>query len=261
LTRITSYTPYLVIARLVTLGWVLPIDVIVKFETFINKFKSGVVSPETKLTPKAPPKKVEETYEHLTNIDLYVDSKLYDTNYTYTVETQVLKIKACIDYIDKLLLQITEDYSFKGYDKVSYNKLKTNLESLKEEYLKAKVSSKPTTRKINKNVMIKSVKYSVKKIGTCEKLYTPINIIGKKKLYVYDESKGLLLCFLSQTGFTFSGTTLKGFTDKSVSTRIKDIAILSQSLTSLNEILTTAKLVKPVPSGRFNDSMVILAIS
>ena len=60
----------------------------------------------------------------------------------------------------------------------------------------------------------------------------------------------------------FSGTTLKNFTDKSYSVRIKDINTIENfTITSLNKIMTDSKTKKILTSGRFNENLIILCVS
>lgn len=265
---VSGYNPNLVVARLLFLGWQLEDSTVIKFKNYIksldNKFNlEKVKKQEVEEPKKSPVTTTSLDYSECYNqIDMYIDTKFYHRpSFSTTFETQALKINACILYLDKLLLEAEADYENKAYDHVSYKKITNILTELKDVYLKAKNSTVKPVRKVNKSTMVKSVKYQIKKFGTADKFYIPINTVGKKKLFVYDETKKLLICFYSAVGFTYSGTTLKDYTDKSVCTRIKDEAILTNSLSALNDIFTNAKLVKPVPSGRFNESTTILAFS
>lgn len=260
--KINSYSPYLILSRLIVQGWSIDLGTLNKFEKYLIDLSLKHKNIKETVNISKPIEQKIETYEHYNNIDLYLDNKMFrlNTTYVYPVETQVQKIKSCIEYIDLQIQSIEQDLKEKVIDRSAAKLGITALNSLKEEYLKSKVSSKPK-RTINKNSMVKNVKYQIKNIGKCQKSLLPLNVVGKKKMYIYDESKKLLLCYFSMTGFTFTGTTLKDYTDKSVCTKIKDPSILSNSLSELNEILTNSKTVKSVPHGRFNETMIILAVS
>jgi len=265
--KINTYHPCLIIARLITQGWVVDIKTQYKLDSYLNKLSQlhSKLKDDNIIIKQSKNKESTEvsSTEHLYNIDSYLDLKMFGRNpsFVYPVETQVLKIKNCIDYLDKQILSLTEDIKDKVIDR-ELGKLGINaLTSLRDEYSKAKVSSKPKSRAINKNAMVKSVKHQIKNFGKMQKSFIPLNAVGKKKMYVYDESKKLLLCYFSTTGFTFSGTTLKDFTDKSLCVKIKDTTILTNSLSELNDIISKATNVKEVPHGRFNESSVIVALS
>jgi hypothetical protein len=265
ISSITCYEPVLVISRLLALGWILPSDVLQSFENRLEYLSTRHPVKIDSFKPVVLKLVKKECSEHLTNIDLYIDYKLYGKplNFTYEVETQTLKVKSCIEYIDSQLTYIEDDFKNKCLDRPAYKVLVTSLTSLKDQYNKSKTTSKASksTRAINKNAMVKSVKCSLIPLGSASKVLTPSSVVGKKKLYVYDQSKKLLLCFFSSTGFTFSGTTLKDFTDKSVCVKIKDEKVLTNSLTLLGDLFNKSTTVKTVPHGRFNESMVLLATS
>ncbi len=265
--KITTYNPCLIVSRLITQGWTVDTKTQYKLDSYLNKLSQlhSKLKDDNIIIKQTKTKEATETIstEHLYNIDCYLDLKMFGRNpsFVYPVETQVLKIKNCIEYLDKQIISLTEDVKEKVIDRDIGKLGIAALTSLKDEYSKAKVSSKPKSRAINKNAMVKSVKYQIKTFGKMQKSFIPLNVIGKKKMYVYDESKKLLLCYFSTTGFTFSGTTLKDFTDKSVCLKIKDTAILTNSLSDLNDIISKATSVKEVPHGRFNETSVIVALS
>lgn len=263
LTKINYYTPYLVLARLYLIGWEIP-DTLFKEQKLLDYIQTCKKVTKVEIIENSSNTiiKKQNTKEHLENLELYIDHKLTSNSYQYIIETNSIKIKEIIIYIEIFLNQLELDFKEGGYERETYKLLKTSLESLKDSYEKMKNTSKKSTstRTINKNAMVKSVKYQIKKLVKNTKTFVPLDVVGKKKLYVFDESKSLLLCFFSNVGFTFSGTTLKDFTDKSIALKIKDTAILSNSLSELNDIMAKGK-TKPVPSGRFNETMIILAIS
>lgn len=265
---VNNYHPMLVVSRLLFLGWQLEDSIVIQFKNYLTNLQISIdkqqkIKKEVIVVEDKKPAVSTDYSECYNSLDMYIDSKYYESKnvFLYNFETQALKINACISYLDELILSTENDFKNQGHDRQSYKKLMLILNELKDHYVKSKNSTVKPVRKVNKNTMVKSVKYQIKKFGTADKFYIPLNTVGKKKLFVYDESKQLLLCFYSATGFTYSGTTLKDFTDKSVCTKIKDESILTNSLSTLNEIFTKAKLVKPVPSGRFNETMVILAFS
>ena len=163
---------------------------------------------------------------------------------------------------EKLIIIYKEDIKYKHISSSTFKMITTLLESLKEIYTKSLSDSPKRQRPINKAKMCKSVKYSYNKIANIDKYCTPTQTVGKKKMFVFDEKKKTLFCFISSTGFTYSGTTLKGFTDKSFCIKIKDINLLSNSISSLNTYCTeNEEKKKEVTTGRFNENMLILAVS
>lgn len=266
--KVNYWNSYFIIARLIFNGWVIPAEYIFKLQSFLNslsnkseqKVKKVVINKEDKNVVK----ESIPNRDHLYFIELYIDHKLYNTppTFNYVLETQVTKIKECLEYIDKLILIYKDDIKYKSISSADFQVVSSLLESLKEAYTNALNSTPKKQRPINKVSMSKNVKYSSEKLNNIDKYYTPIQTIGKKKMFVFDIKKKYLFCFLSQSGFTYSGTTLKGYSDKSFCIKIKDVSLLSNSLSSLNTLCTQNEdKKKEVTTGRFNENMLILVVS
>lgn len=267
--KVMHWNSYFILARLISNGWVLPSEYIIRLTSYLNTLAANstekVNSKKVINKVEKPVVKEENNYkDHLYLIEQYIDHKLYNnpSTFNYIVETQSTKIKECLDYIDNLIIIYKEDIKYKHISSNTFKLVNTLLESLKEIYTKSLSDSPKRQRPINKAKMCKSVKYSYNKIANIDKYCTPTQTVGKKKMFVFDEKKKTLFCFISSTGFTYSGTTLKGFTDKSFCIKIKDINLLSNSISSLNTYCTeNEEKKKEVTTGRFNENMLILAVS
>lgn len=263
----SKYNAYSIIARLNVLGWNLPEIYntnLIKFISSLHK-KKGCVEEEV----KKPVVAVADKNIFLSEIDYYIDDHYFNNlNTPFKFETTLANIKVSIEYLEDLLFHLEDDYKHKGYTYEGYKKLKSIIKNLLDSYLelqKNTTTKKVVVRKVNKNTMTKSVKYKIptkEDILHFKKLLTPADIVEKKKVYLYDTSKKTLLVYYSMEGFMFSGTTLKNFTDKSYSVRIKDINTIENfTITSLNKIMTDSKTKKILTSGRFNENLIILCVS
>lgn len=268
--KINYSDSFFIIARLVYNGWSLPSECILKLQSFLNSLsidKEQKVNKVSKVLKEIKNISVKEDMpnkDHLYFIELYLDHKLHNTpeTFSYVLETQVTKIKECLEYIENLLIIYKDDIKYKNISSSDFKVISSLLENLKEAYTIALTSSPKRQRPINKAVMSKNVKYSNSKLDNIDKYYTPMQTIGKKKMFVFDTEKKLLFCFFSTAGFTYSGTTLKGYTDKSFCIKVKEKNLLSNSLSSLNTFCSDNEdKKKEVTTGRFNKNMLILVVS
>lgn len=258
-TKINNYDPLLVMARLHILGWKLEDKLIIQLNNYIKKINK--TSKKTTTTVK----KVEINNLHLEDLELYIDDHLFEkATKVLNYEANQTKVKQCLEHVAHELNLIESDVKEKAMDRVTYTKYKKILLNIQDTYTKILNEvqvKKVVTRKINKGTMTKNVKYKINNLTNISKVYTPIDIVQKKKLYLYDTNKKILICYYSAIGFIFSGTTLKNFTDKSYYVKIKDSNELSNSLSELNKLMSESKIKKPMTSGRFNENLIIIAIS
>lgn len=259
----TTCTTYGALVRGIENGFVLANSDIKKLNDFCRrnhkvKTKSPVVVQEK---PKVQ-KQVYLTWAE--DVESGLDCAITDTPYIHNYETTKTNIKKCVDYIDNLIKVIEVDYKYKDIDKSSYHTQISYLNGLKE-YYNVTVKTKSVKRiSSNKTTIVKGVKFdNSSKHKFINKPVYPIDIIGKKKLYVYDMKKGKLSLFVSVAeGFTFSGTTIKNINEeKSGSKSFKKTEQLTQQMADLNTLYKDLNRKELAPVTRFNEDTIILAYS
>lgn len=163
-----------------------------------------------------------------------------------------------IAYANAHKRQIKEDYANGAQTKSGMLRLNKILDNVITE---CEVKRKPVVKKATtvktKASQARNVKFTNERLNGSSSL-TPDSVIGKKSLWVYDMSKNLLINYISTTGFTFSGTTLKDYVGVPTVYSVTDSTKLSIRVAELSEHVKTLKTRKLTISGRFTDNYFIL---
>lgn len=259
----TVCTTYGALVRAIENGFVLSNNDIKK----LNEFCKCNHRVKVKQVAQAVPVKPKTIITYCTwaeDVENGLDCAINGTDYIHSYETTKTNIGKCVDYIDKLIRIIDTDYKNKDIDKQLYKIQIDYLNGLKSYYSVA-VKTKSVKRiSSNKSTIVKNVKFdNSSKHKFINKTVYPIDIIGKRKLYVYDMKKGKISLFVSVAeGFTFSGTTIKNVNmDKSSSKAFKKTEQLSQQMADLNTLYKDINRKELAPVTRFNEDTIILAYS
>lgn len=253
---------YGAIARCVQRGFMLTDDVIQRLDHFVMSNQKTTQTSELK---RDVIKGKSDSKIYLEDIDIGIDCALLCKTHQPNHATTTTNIKECVEYINKHLEQNESDYLNKGIERKSYLRIKEYLEGLIKFYSVKKTSVKKVTtkRRVSNTQIVKSVKYNSDKKPYIKKQLTPIDLIGKKKAWVFDCNKNTLICYIAVLdGFTFKGTTLQNYDEKkSTFKKIKDESVLTQSLSEINRCYNNIKTTEKLASPRFNENMLILACS
>lgn len=225
-----------------------------------------------KSKPTSQPVKKEVVSNKYTMIDnKFIDSIEHgiDAVITQNDEYQLLypvtksDITKCTEHVTNIKKSVEIDFKYDGYDKITYKRLIKFLSELLTVYSKTKKTTSTKTISRNKSTIVKSVKCNIKRQPYTTKITLPIDIVGKRKMYCYDEVKKKLILFVAVgEGFTFTGTTLKNFdSTKSGEKTLSKIEKLSDTMSELNKLFKEQNRKETSPSGRFNDNMTILTYS
>ena len=260
----TSCTTYGALVRAIENGFVLANSDIKKLNEFCKRNHKVKVKQVAQAAPtKSKPTKI--TYcTWAEDVENGLDCAINSTEYIHSYETSKTNIRKCVEYIDNQIRIIDADYKNKDIDKPLYKLQLDYLNGLKSYYSVA-VKTKSVKRiSSNKSTIVKGVKFdNSSKHKFINKTVYPIDIIGKRKLYVYDMKKGKISLFVSVAeGFTFSGTTIKNVNmDKSSSKAFKKTEQLTQQIADLNTLYKDINRKELAPITRFNEDTIILAYS
>lgn len=231
-------------------------DVDLPDELIMSIRKVTTVNPPVEIKRTITPKNT--TTNDTTLLDAYnvVDMRLDGIHLPLEITaTQVGKVVA---YANDLKKQITTDYENKAQTKsnvVKYHKVLDGI-ILECNSKKKPIAKKAVTVK-SKAVQARNVKYTKDRINGYSS-FTPDTVIGKKKLWTYDTEKQLLTYYVSTTGFTFTGTTLKDYVGEPVVYAVTNPATLPNVHEKVVVYVSTLKTRKLKMSGRFNDNTFIL---
>lgn len=260
----TTCTTYGALVRAIENGFVLSNSDIKKLNEFCkcnHRVKAKQITQAAPIKPTAP----KITYcTWAEDVENGLDCAINNTDYIHNYETSKTNISKCVNYIDNLIRIIDTDYKNKDIDKQLYKLQLDYLNGLKSYYsvaIKAKTVKRISS---NKSTIVKNVKFdNSSKHKFINKTVYPIDIIGKRKLYVYDMKKGKISLFVSVAeGFTFSGTTIKNVNmDKSSSKAFKKTDQLLQQMADLNTLYKDINRKELAPVTRFNEDTIILAYS
>lgn len=127
---------------------------------------------------------------------------------------------------------------------------------------------KPRVRKVNPIKMAAKVKYLKTDAALKIDSLNPTEIVGAKKVYLYDTKYKRITKLISGTaaGFTIKGTTVQGFdVEKSSVTFFKKPEIelpKTRGIRELDRAMTMTKSKRnPEATGRINENTLILAVS
>lgn len=224
--------------------------------------KNKVVSHETKKETVTKPKTLENKY--IDSIEYGIDAIITENDdYQLLYPTSKTDISKCVEHVKRTKSLMTLDFKDGGYDKKTFKRLTKFIDDLLVVLSETKKTTKTKSISKNKSSIVKNVKCNIKRQPYTSKIILPIDIIGKRKMYCYDEVKKKLILFVSiGEGFTFTGTTLKNFDEtKSGEKTLSKIEKLSDTMSELNRLFKEQNRKETVPSGRFNDNMTIITYS
>lgn len=118
------------------------------------------------------------------------------------------------EYCEKSLAEIEEapEYYLPEHIKPLKKLFQETLQRIEKTMAAAKVNKTKVvrTRKVNPVKVVQHVKYQRSEDSLGLKSINPIDVLGERKMYVYDTKyRKLILLLGTGTGFTFTGTTLK----------------------------------------------------
>lgn len=218
---------------------------------------------KTGVRPKAK-KTVHDGVPYFEYIELNIDNIVFGDNNKTEIPKELgatnSQIKA---YCESIIAQLDKDLENEYIDKRIATKVRTYVQSIIDEQ-KAKSKTVTRARKVSPAKIARSVKYSRENV--CQFLaVSPIDVIGKKKLYAYDNKTRRLYCYVALVGgFTFKGTTLQNFDIKRSSfktIRDKDKFFTMNNISKLNEAYNGIKQTVKEATGRFNEQVSILIYS
>ena len=223
-------------------------------------------------------------------IDKWSDSKI-KTPSKMSISGMLTEIKNKPEFfieVDKWFTSMIEEYEMvlsktdneycEGYSFLKPKKVRIMVKLLKEmqeeisDFVNKKTRSKATKKKIRKvrQKKVKSPAVIVKKVKYCEeheelKSFAPVDVLGKHAVITFNHKNNKLSMYRSEDkdGFTFKGTSLKGFKeDDSLCVRIKpnmiDNIIKRRTYETMKKNLPNR--VPKTPSGRFDENTLILKI-
>lgn len=259
-----DYQTFGALARISLKGGILDYNCQRKLDDYINT-KQLAVEPESKTVIKV--KKESTVVEvvslpHLDIIDDCIDCIVEDRVYQYKPEPT--KFKEISEYVKRHQSQLDADMKDGGITKSRYNQLSKFYTHVVDNNRAIYNSMKTTsTKKVSKGTMVKNVNYSLEKIYNFKQL-SPLDVIGKKKMYTYDTKTRRLTCYVAVLdGFRFAGTSLKNYDVDKATHKIIRLDMLKDinGIAELNAFYTNLKTVAGKPSGRFNENTVLLVAS
>lgn len=230
------------------------------------------IEPVSKKAKKINAPKVNKTYGYM---EEYFDAALTGEAYNFNADTDD-DLKAVSEKAKELLgdiLEFPEDF-----DESSIKKLKSACKDVIEKCkgaIEVKKTRKVATvqrkpRKVNPAKVIAKVKYQKEEASINQKSMQPMDLLGKKKVYIYDTKYKRIIVFSgTEQGFTFKGTTLLNIDlAKSFAKRIKTPESLFKPFNGRPPISELNKMFKDIrnketamSTGRFSEYFVILNAS
>lgn len=225
-----------------------------------------------KKTKKTAPPKINTTFGCM---EEYFDAACNGENYTFVADTSD-DLKEVSEKAKELLgdiLEFPEDFH-----ESTIKQLKAACKDVIEKCGKAAEIKKTRKvevtqrkpRKVNPNKVVSKVKYQKEETSIKQKSMSPIDLLGKKKVYIYDTKYKRVIVFTgTEQGFTFKGTTILNVDlAKSFSKRIKTPESVFKVFNGKPGISELNKLFKeirnketPMTTGRFSEYFVILNAS
>lgn len=252
------------LARMVARGMQTDSYINGKLEYFANRIPELVVAEDDDNAPKKPKKPRENAV--MRAFDDALDEVLLsgDANYVFDFNASA-DPSPVIAYCQDQLAVIKEDSSqYPKHMKTWFKSIIDRLEKVK----KAPKVRKPRVRKINPGKMVAKVKYlkhdAVLKLDSAD----PIQLVGAKKVYLYDtkyKRMTKLVCAVG-SGFTVKGTTLQDFdAEKSTVTFFKKPERDIKKGMGIRELDAAMKASNskrnPPATGRINENTIIMNVS
>lgn len=223
------------------------------------------------------PKKVAASRINITfgNMEEYFDAALEGRSYTFNVNSDD-DLKEVSEKAKEILgdiLEFPEDFiestikPLKAACKDVIEKCGKVVEIKKTRKLAVK-QRKP--RKVNPQKVVAKVKYQKEEASIRQKSIAPIDLLGKKKVYIYDTKYKRVIVFSgTEEGFTFKGTTILNVDlGKSFAKRIKTPESLFKPFNGRVPISELNKMFKDIrnketsmSTGRFSENFIILNVS
>lgn len=168
-------------------------------------------------------------------------------------------------FCDKEIKQIQDDTLAGDIPKKLCTKYIKFLESVITNLAAQKASKPRVVKRISPLKIVQTVKHNIEALGVLKPL-SPIDVLNKKKMYVYDKKTRKIMVFIATgTGFSFKGTTLQYFdiakSGMKTVRKPEETFAQTQSMSTLNKVYSEIKYPESKPTGRFNDKMVIICVS
>lgn len=255
-------------------------EIIQSILNFIKEFDKPEISTNIKPQTEQPIKKRTTEFDELLNaVDNLID------NQTVPLKLEVSKdsdYKVVEKYLKEHLVDIEQSENIisinpdtgKEYKESGY--LKTTVKRINQIYdyitnaiksTKKTIIRKKTVKKIDPLKMISKLVFMKSKDEF--KSINPVDIIGKKKLYIWDTKYRKLKCLISENelGFHVKGTTIINVdlvksTEKSI--KEKDVPALAsnKNISGINNFFKNINgHVFPLRSPRVNEHQILLAVS
>lgn len=177
-------------------------------------------------------------------------------------KTSVTLIK---NYAATRIREIQRDFKENTMNKKKTSLLITFLESVETTLASQKVNKSKIVRKVSPLKIVQTVKHSTESLYAIKPIL-PIDVLNKKKMYVFDKKSRKLIIFIATgTGFSFKGTTLQSFdVEKSKMKTIRkpeEFFKVTPTMSSLNRMYADVKYDDSPHGGRFNENMLIVCVS
>lgn len=226
------------------------------------------VQDEDEEAPKPVRRKRAVVNANMQAFDDLLDAVLVDRKANRVFEVNPKhSVEPVIQYCEKQLEVIADDSS--QYPRHMKTFFKDTIKRLKEvgKAVRAKRAVTRKPRKVDPVKMASKVKYMKEEKSLDLKSIKPSDVVGKKKVYLFDTKYRRLTKVMSSapTGFEFTGTTLKGIDpEKSFSKTVRKPEVLKGGggIRAMDRIYNMQKGKEfEVASQRMNDNIVIMAVS
>lgn len=201
----------------------------------------------------------------------YLDAAIAGEKYDFVVDPED-DLKAVAEMAKGVLADLLEnedDYNMAGALEEALRDIvsKTAKNAVPKPTRKVQVRA---PRKVNPGKVVEKVKYQKEEPSIKQKSLHPIDIFGKKKVYIYDTKYRRVIVFsATDAGFTFKGTTILNVDlAKSFSKRVKQPEALFKPFNGRPPISELNKMFKDIrnkenamTTGRFSENFVIIQVS
>jgi len=263
----TFFGTYGALCRMHLRGMLLDAKTRARIENFFNAFDipKSEVKVEVKVSSKYQAKGFNKLIDAFYDVEKKVPGALSELN---KMLEKAPYDSEFVSFVKRVKAQNEEDA--KVEDVIASDRSEFIAE-LCESVIRMQESKKVSTapRKLNIDKMVKEVKYQREDAETGLKSMSVADVVNRKKLYVYDSKNRQLICFVSNSTFMFSGTTMQNvdFTKSFAKTVRKPKELFGGfkteiGISELNKMFKElATKEKPVESGRMNSFCVLLNAS
>jgi hypothetical protein len=263
-----SFMTFGALARLHSRGMQIEDYQIEKMRNHFASLPPKKVAEESKAKVKKKEVKYNNTYAAA---EEYLDAAIYGEKYNFQADPND-DLKAVSEMAKEVLGDVLENED-------DYNMVVQLTAALRDIIAKTSTAVKVAKtrkvqarapRKVNPQKVVEKVKYQKEEISIKQKSLHPIDIFGKKKVYIYDTKYRRVIVFnATEQGFTFKGTTILNVDlAKSYSKRVKQPEALFKPFNGRPPISELNKMFKdirnkeaPMTTGRFSENFVIIQVS